>query len=211
MRPGFSRRWLRLSCSNGGRHRCRPPGGHVALSTATPSKRPGPSSSTFAAPDRRPMAPPRAPRRRHGMARSWRGPPTRMASCQCRAVSCTTGWGQRSSPALPLKTRWTSPPVTTTIPLSISGSSPPRCSATRGNTYRVLMRIKESAAGLSAVLDVTSRVQYFQPDSGTIYSISTSEEIRELRDQGRQRNKDSRQVAITGTVACSSVHAYGGT
>ena len=51
------------------------------------------------------------------------------------------------------------------------------------------MRIKESAAGLSAVLDVTSRVQYFQPDSGTIYSISMSEEIRELRDHGTAKER----------------------
>jgi hypothetical protein len=53
-----------------------------------------------------------------------------------------------------------------------------------GNIYRVQMRIKESAAGLSAVLDVTSRVQYFRPDPRSVYSISTSEEIRELRDAG---------------------------
>jgi hypothetical protein len=58
-----------------------------------------------------------------------------------------------------------------------------------GNTYRVWMRIKESAAGLSAVLDVTSRVQYFNPDSRSVYSISASEEIRELRDPGTAKER----------------------
>jgi hypothetical protein len=46
------------------------------------------------------------------------------------------------------------------------------------------MRIRESAGGVSAVLDVTSRVQYFNPNSRSVYSISISEEIRELRDPG---------------------------
>jgi hypothetical protein len=58
-----------------------------------------------------------------------------------------------------------------------------------GNSYRVLMRIKESAGGLSAVLDVTSRVQYFHPDSRSVYSISNSEEIRELRDPGTAKER----------------------
>jgi hypothetical protein len=58
-----------------------------------------------------------------------------------------------------------------------------------GNSYRVRMRIKESAAGLSAVLDVTSRVQYFHPDSHSVYSISNSEEIRELRDPGTAKER----------------------
>ena len=57
------------------------------------------------------------------------------------------------------------------------------------NTYRVLMRIEESAGGFSAVLDVTSRVQYFQPDSRSVYSISNSEEIRELRDAGTAKER----------------------
>jgi hypothetical protein len=57
------------------------------------------------------------------------------------------------------------------------------------STYRVLMRIRESAGGFSAVLDVTSRVRYFQPDSRSIYSISNSEEIRELRDAGTAKER----------------------
>jgi hypothetical protein len=52
------------------------------------------------------------------------------------------------------------------------------------NTYRVTLRIRGSGGGLSAVLDVTSRVQFFYPDGQSAYSISTSEEIRELRNPG---------------------------
>ena len=53
-----------------------------------------------------------------------------------------------------------------------------------GSTYRVLLRLRGSGGGLSAILDVTSRVQFFYPDSRSAYSISTSEEIRELRSVG---------------------------
>ena len=53
-----------------------------------------------------------------------------------------------------------------------------------GNTYRVLLRIRESAAGLSAVLDVTARVQVPFPTRSSVFSVSTSEEIREVEDPG---------------------------
>jgi hypothetical protein len=53
-----------------------------------------------------------------------------------------------------------------------------------GDTYRVILRLRESSGGLSAVIDVTSRVQFFYPDSRSAYSISASEEIRELRNAG---------------------------
>jgi len=52
------------------------------------------------------------------------------------------------------------------------------------DTYRVLLRIKGSGGGLSAILDVTSRVQYFYPDDHRVYSISTSEDIREITHAG---------------------------
>jgi hypothetical protein len=52
------------------------------------------------------------------------------------------------------------------------------------NTYRALLRIRESAGGLSAVLDMKIRVEYFYPDSRSAYSVSTSDEIRELRNSG---------------------------
>jgi hypothetical protein len=36
-----------------------------------------------------------------------------------------------------------------------------------------------------AVHDIRTRVQYFYPSIGTAYSLSTSEEIREVKDPGR--------------------------
>jgi hypothetical protein len=54
-----------------------------------------------------------------------------------------------------------------------------------GHTYRVLLRIGESDAGVSAVLDVTSRVQYVYPHSRSVYSTSVSDEIREVRNAGK--------------------------
>jgi len=53
-----------------------------------------------------------------------------------------------------------------------------------GNTFRVRLRIKESSGGLSATLDVTSRIEYSYPDDRDVYSIATSDEIREIRDAG---------------------------
>ena len=53
-----------------------------------------------------------------------------------------------------------------------------------GDTHRALLRIKESAAGISAVLDVRTRIQYFRPTSHSSYSLSKSEEIREVKDAG---------------------------
>ena len=53
-----------------------------------------------------------------------------------------------------------------------------------GDTYHVQLRIKEGAAGVSAVLQVRASVKFFFPSSTTAYSISTSDEIREVKDAG---------------------------
>jgi hypothetical protein len=53
-----------------------------------------------------------------------------------------------------------------------------------GDAYRVRLRIKEGAAGISGVLDVTSRIRYVFPESGAAYSISASDEIREVKNAG---------------------------
>jgi hypothetical protein len=58
-----------------------------------------------------------------------------------------------------------------------------------GDTCRVQIRIKESAAGISAVLDVTSQVQYFRPNDNSAYSISNSEQVREVKDAGTSRER----------------------
>ena len=53
-----------------------------------------------------------------------------------------------------------------------------------GDTYHVQLRIKEGAAGVSAVLQVRSSVKFFFPSATTAYSISTSDEIREVKNAG---------------------------
>jgi hypothetical protein len=58
-----------------------------------------------------------------------------------------------------------------------------------GDTYHALLRIRESAAGLSAVLDISTRVRYFHPSPTTAYSLSTSVEIREVQDAGTPRER----------------------
>jgi hypothetical protein len=57
------------------------------------------------------------------------------------------------------------------------------------NRYRVLLRIKESAGGLSAVLDVTTHVEYFHPSNTSAYSISMSDEVREVKNPGSPREQ----------------------
>src|SRR5262245_36520899 len=52
------------------------------------------------------------------------------------------------------------------------------------DTYRVQMRLRESGGGITATLDVRSNVQYFRPTSRSAYSISTADEIREVRNAG---------------------------
>ena len=58
-----------------------------------------------------------------------------------------------------------------------------------GDAYRVRLRIKEGAAGISAVLDVTSRVRYVFPETGASYSLSASDEIREVKDAGTAKER----------------------
>ena len=51
----------------------------------------------------------------------------------------------------------------------------------KGNDYRVLIRLKEDA-GLTAVLDVRSAVDYRAQSDGSVTAISKSEEIRQVED-----------------------------
>ena len=53
-----------------------------------------------------------------------------------------------------------------------------------GNQYRVLMRLREGEAGITAVLDVESTVRYYFPSPQIAYAISTSNEIREIENAG---------------------------
>ena len=54
-----------------------------------------------------------------------------------------------------------------------------------GDTYRVLMRLKESEAGITAVLDVRSTIQYVEPRAGVVYALSNADEVREVERAGR--------------------------
>src|SRR5262249_714940 len=47
-----------------------------------------------------------------------------------------------------------------------------------GDTYRVLMRLKEGEAGVTAVLDVRSTVRYVFTGSARAFTFSNSDEIR---------------------------------
>ena len=55
----------------------------------------------------------------------------------------------------------------------------------QGDRYRVLIRLKEGEAGINAVLDVRSAVDYRTQPDGSLTAISRSEEIREVDNAGR--------------------------
>ena len=54
-----------------------------------------------------------------------------------------------------------------------------------GDRFRVLMRLKEEGAGISAVVDITSTVDYLYPSERTAIALSTSDEIRQVVDAGQ--------------------------
>jgi hypothetical protein len=61
----------------------------------------------------------------------------------------------------------------------------------QANRYRVLVRIREGEAGITAVLDVQTIVDYVFPDARTAYTLSSSEEIREVENAG---DRDERRL-----------------
>jgi hypothetical protein len=54
----------------------------------------------------------------------------------------------------------------------------------QGENLEVQFRMKESAAGMSATLDMRSRIRYVRASPTRVYSISTSEEITEVKSVG---------------------------
>ena len=54
-----------------------------------------------------------------------------------------------------------------------------------GDKYTVLMRLEEGEAGVRAVLDVRSTVEYVYPSSGVALAFSHADEIREVQRAGR--------------------------
>ena len=59
-----------------------------------------------------------------------------------------------------------------------------RVLAHQGDTFRVLMRLEEGDAGITAILDVRSTISYSYPDSRTLIALSNADEIREVENAG---------------------------
>jgi hypothetical protein len=55
-----------------------------------------------------------------------------------------------------------------------------------GDRYRVLMRLEEGEAGVRAILDVRSTVEYSYPATGVALAVSLSDEIRQVQNAGGQ-------------------------
>jgi hypothetical protein len=55
----------------------------------------------------------------------------------------------------------------------------------QGDTYQVQIRLKESEAGVGAVLDIISTIRYFRPTRRLVYSITNSDQIREVKNAGQ--------------------------
>ncbi len=54
-----------------------------------------------------------------------------------------------------------------------------------GDFFRVQFRIRESAGGMTATLDVRSSIRYVRVDARHAYDISSADEILEVKDAGR--------------------------
>jgi hypothetical protein len=54
-----------------------------------------------------------------------------------------------------------------------------------GDAFRVQFRMKQSAGGLTATLDVSSSIRYVKNDASHAYVLSNSDSIREVKDAGR--------------------------
>jgi hypothetical protein len=54
-----------------------------------------------------------------------------------------------------------------------------------GDTYHVLLRVRDSEAGLTAVLEVRATVRYVRVSDRLVYSISQTDEIREVENPGK--------------------------
>ena len=59
----------------------------------------------------------------------------------------------------------------------------------KGDVLRVQFRMKESAAGMTAILDVWSSIRYVRIDATRAYGVSISDEIREVEDAGRSTER----------------------
>lgn len=55
----------------------------------------------------------------------------------------------------------------------------------QGDTFHTLMRLTEGGAGITAVLDVRSTVRYVRTSARSVYAISSSDEVREVENAGK--------------------------
>ncbi len=55
-----------------------------------------------------------------------------------------------------------------------------------GDRYRVLMRIKAGAGGVTGVLDIRSSVRYSRPTQDRVLVVSSADEIREVKNAGQR-------------------------
>lgn len=55
-----------------------------------------------------------------------------------------------------------------------------------GDRYRVLIRVKAGAGGITGVLDVRSSVRYSRPTKNSVLVLSSSDEIREVKNAGER-------------------------
>lgn len=53
-----------------------------------------------------------------------------------------------------------------------------------GGTYRVRMRLKEGEAGVSAVLEIRSTIEYVDSTDRSVCALSNADEIREVKNAG---------------------------
>lgn len=61
--------------------------------------------------------------------------------------------------------------------------------STTPGTFHVLFRMKASGGGLSATLDVRSRIQWVRVDERRAYVVSVAEEVREVANAGKPNER----------------------
>jgi hypothetical protein len=83
-----------------------------------------------------------------------------------------------------------------------------RLIARDGDRYRVLMRLEEEEAGVRAVLDVRSTIEYLYPTSRSAFALSNADDIRQVQNAGRpderlmEAGRDSGYLWRASTFTC---------
>jgi hypothetical protein len=61
--------------------------------------------------------------------------------------------------------------------------------SSEGDAFRVQFRMRQSAGGLTATVDVWSNIRYVKSDATHAYVLSSSDSIREVKDAGRSTER----------------------